>query len=257
MFDDRVGAILRAVRIRRGLRQVDVAYLAFVSAMTVSRIERGRFESLSVGAIRRVARALDVRMDFSPWSRHGDLHRFATAEHAALVEAVVRGLMELGWEARAEVSFSHAGERGFIDLLAWHGATGTLLVIEVKTEIVDVGETLGTFDRKRRLAAPIAGGMGWKPRVVAAALIVEETTTNRRRIAQHSATIRSQLPEDGRRMRAFMRHPGASSLLSSRSGAVAGVIFWSNKHQGFVRKRRPGSRRVRRANSCSARVCRG
>lgn len=244
MFDDRVGAILRAVRIRRGLRQVDVARLALVSAMTVSRVERGQLEALTVHTIRRVARVLEVRMDFAPWSRGGDLQRFATAEHAALVEAVTRVLVELGWAVRAEVSFNERGERGFIDLLAWDARTRTLLVIEVKTEIVDVGELLGTLDRKRRLADAIAGGIGWNPVAVAAALIVENTRTNRRRVADHRATIRTQLPEDGRRLRAFLHHPEAS---------LAAVAFWTNKHPGFVRQQRPGSRRVRRANSCSAR----
>jgi transcriptional regulator with XRE-family HTH domain len=249
MFDDRVGAILRALRIRRGLRQVDVARLAFVSSATVSRLERGRFESLSLKVIRRVAGVLEVRMDFTPWSRHGDLHRFATAEHAGLVETVVRALVELGWEPRAEVSFSRQGERGFVDILAWHAASATLLVIEVKTEIVDVGETLGTFDRKRRLAGGIARELGWVPRVMAGALIVADTSTNRRRVGAHAATIRTQLPEDGRRMRAFLRHPGVAAPAGSR----AGVIFWSNNRPGNVRKARLGARRVRRANSCSGR----
>jgi transcriptional regulator with XRE-family HTH domain len=268
MFDDRVGPMLRALRIRRGLRQVDVARLAHVSPMTVSRLERGQFESLTVRVVRRVARVLEVRMDFAPWSRHGDLHRFATAEHAGLVEGVVTRLVELGWAARAEVSFSSLGERGFIDVLAWHAASATLLAIEVKTEIVDVGETLGTFDRKRRLAAAIGREMGWLPRVVAAALIVEDTTTNRRRVADHAATVRSQLPEEGRQMRAFLRHPertraartGPGDALSQRGEAregAAGVIFWSNNHPGIVRRARPGARRVRRANSCSLRVFRG
>jgi transcriptional regulator with XRE-family HTH domain len=244
MFDDRVGAILRAVRIRRGMRQSDVARLAAVSEMTVSRIERGHLETLSVGAIRRVARVLEVRIDLAPWSRHGDLHRFATDSHAHLVEQVVRTLADCGWLARAEVSFSHGGERGFIDVLAWHAPSQTLLVIEVKTEVVDVGETLGTFDRKRRLAPAIGRDAGWEPAFVAAALIVEDTTTNRRRIADHRASVRSQLPDDGRQLMPFLRRPAR---------AVAAVSFWSNKHPGVLRRTRASARRVRRSNSCSTR----
>jgi transcriptional regulator with XRE-family HTH domain len=270
MFDDRVGAILRGVRIRRGLRQVDVARAASVSTMTVSRLERGQLEELTVQAIRRVGRALEVRMDFAPWSRHGDLLRFATAAHAALVESVIRELVRLDWDARAEVSFNHERDRGFIDILAWHAATRTLLVIEIKTEIVDVGELLGTFDRKRRLAASIARQFGWEPLTIAAALIVEDTSTNRRRIGAHAATIRTQLPDDGRRVHAFMRNPAGSQQrrgsvrpLTGAAGApggasvaagvaaVAGVAFWSIEHPGVARQRRPGARRVRRATSCS------
>ena len=239
MFDDRVGAILRAMRIRRGLRQVDVARLARVSDVTVSRIEHGRFDALSLRAIRAVARALDVRVDLAPWSRHGDLHRFATAEHASLVETIIQTLRELGWEAHAEVSFSSDGERGFVDILAWHAATRTLLVIEVKTEIVDVGELLGTFDRKRRLARAIALEHGWTPGVIASAVIVLDTHTNRRRVAEHAETFRTQMPADGRTLRGFLRKP---------SGPLSALAFWPNRHPGTVSQTRSGGRRVRRVS---------
>ena len=38
-----------------------------------------------------------------------------------------------------------------------------LLVIELKTAIVDVGELLGTFDRKVRNAGEVARRLGWDP----------------------------------------------------------------------------------------------
>lgn len=242
MFDDRVGAILRAMRVRRGLRQVDVARLARVSDNTVSRVERGHFEALSLRSIRAVSRVLEVRLDLAPWSRHGDLHHFATSEHAGLVESIIGVLQELGWDARAEVSFSSAGERGFIDILAWHGPSRTLLVIEVKTEIVDVGELVGTFDRKRRLARGIAAGLGWVPEAIAAAVIVLDTHTNRRRVHDHADTMRTQLPSDGRQLRGFLRSP---------SGALSALAFWPNRHARTASQNRRGARRVRRVSSCS------
>jgi transcriptional regulator with XRE-family HTH domain len=244
MFDDRVGAILRAVRVRRGLRQVDVARLARVSDNTVSRVERGQFDALSLRSIRAVARAVEVRIDLALWSRHGDLLHFATSEHAGLVESIIEELQGLGWDARAEVSFSTAGERGFIDILAWHAASRTLLVIEVKTEVVDVGELLGTFDRKRRLARGIALELDWIPESVASAVIVLDTHTNRRRVDDHAETIRTQLPADGRRLRGFLRKPG---------GAVSALAFWPNRHAGTASQNRRGTRRVRRVSSCSTR----
>lgn len=64
-----------------------------------------------------------------------------------------------------EVSFSIYGERGVIDLLAWHGPSRTLLVIELKTEVVDAAEMLGVLDRKtdsRKGSRAIEVGMRWK-----------------------------------------------------------------------------------------------
>jgi transcriptional regulator with XRE-family HTH domain len=241
--DQRVGSTLRAVRIRRGMRQVDLAAAAQTSTSTISRIEHGHLDSLSLRALRAVARALDVRLDLAPWSRRGDLARFATADHAALVEVVVRELRTLQWDARAEVSFSEYGERGFIDVLAWHAPTGALLVIEVKTEIVDVGETLGILDRKQRLAATIAKRLGWRPLRVSVALVVRENRMNRRRVADHGATFRSALPAGSRAFHAHLRKP---------RDPIAAVAFMSNLRGRGIRHAGGGVRRVARLRSSSA-----
>jgi hypothetical protein len=172
---------------------------------------------MSLRVIRSVGRVLEVRVELAPWSRHGDLARFATADHAALVEIIIRELVALGWEARAEVSFSEYGERGFVDILAWHASTRTLLVIEVKTRIVDVGETAGVLDRKRRLAPRIAAGLGWDAGHIANALIVRAGRTNERRVGDLRATLAGSLPSGTRAFRAWLRHP---------KGVIGAVAFW-------------------------------
>lgn len=206
----RLGRIFRAVRIRLGLRQVDVAQRAGVSDSAVSRIERGRLYEISFATLQKVADMLEIRLDIVAWWRGGDLDRMVNAKHAALAEDVVASIVEQrGWEVRPEVSFSIGRERGVIDLLAWHAATRTLLVIELKTDIVDVGELLGTFDRKRRLATQVASELGWHPDRVALAVLVREGRTNRRRVAAHERTLRAALPDDGRRFRALLVSPEA------------------------------------------------
>ncbi len=156
--------------------------------------------------------ALDAR-----W-RGGELDRLLGARHSALHEAVAARFAELaGWTIAPEVTFSEYGERGAIDILAWHAATRSLLVIELKTEIADVQEMLGTFDRKRRLAAKVARDRGWDPREVGAWVIVSEHRTNRRRVDAHRSVLRAALPADGRAMSAW--------LLAPRS-PVAALSFW-------------------------------
>jgi hypothetical protein len=59
-----------------------------------------------------------------------------------------------------------------IDILAWHPTRGVLLVIELKTEVVDVNEMLGTLDRMRRLAQGIARSRGWQPRAVGTWVVI-------------------------------------------------------------------------------------
>lgn len=71
-----------------------------------------------------------------------------------------------------EVSFDIRGQRGSIDILAFHPATGTLLVIEVKSVVPDMQAMLHGVDRKARLAPEIARGRGWRVERVARVLVL-------------------------------------------------------------------------------------
>jgi len=123
-------------------------------------------------------------------------------------EAMARYLASVGsWIGEPEVSFSIYGERGVIDVLAWHPSARTLLVIELKTELVDLNETMGTLDRKRRLAHRLARDRGWDPVSVGVWLAIADSRTNRRALATHATVLRSKYPADGRRIRSWLRRP--------------------------------------------------
>lgn len=208
MDDQRFGAAVRTLRLRRNWRQCDLARAAGVSRPTISRIELGHVESLSVGTVRAVAAVLDVRLDLVSRWRGGDLDRLLSARHSAMHEAVARMFAGLpGWTSVAEVSFAVYGERGVVDVLAWHAATRTLLVIELKTELVDVQEVLGTLDRKRRLATTIGRERGWVPAQTGAWLLLAESTMNRNHVRAHGAVLRSALPGTGLEVRRWLARP--------------------------------------------------
>jgi hypothetical protein len=68
--------------------------------------------------------------------------------------------------------------------VAWHAPSATLHVVEVKTSLVSVEETLRRHDVKARLAARIVGDrFGWWPRNVARLLVLPDESTARRRVA--------------------------------------------------------------------------
>ena len=211
MDDLRFGSTIRSVRIRKRLTQEDVSKLAGVSRGTVSRIERGHLDEVSLGSIRAVAKALDVRVDLVPRWRGGDLDRLLNSRHSALHEQVARTFAERPeWLTAPEISFAFYTERGVIDILAWHAKCQMLLVIELKTHIVDVNELLGTLDRKRRLAWQVARDRGWdvgERTSTSAWVIVAESHTNRRRVQAHGAMLRAALPLDGRSIAGCSRIP--------------------------------------------------
>jgi transcriptional regulator with XRE-family HTH domain len=232
--DQRFGAVVRYLRIRRHLRQRDLAARAGVSQTLVSRLERGHLSETSLERIRRVGTALDLRVDVVGRWRGGELDRLLAAGHSALHESVAAHLRTLAaWRFASEVSFAHFGERGVIDILAWHEQSRALLVIELKTEFVDLNELLGTLDRKRRNAMQIARERGWIERAasVSAWVIVTDNSVNRHRARDHRAMLSTAYPGRGSADR---------TAPSAASASGASVV------RGLVRRvprppRRPGS----------------
>jgi transcriptional regulator with XRE-family HTH domain len=133
----RLGLQLRALRIRRRWRQVDVALRAGVSRGTISNLERGGLRGVSVETLVRVAAVLGADVDIRiRW--HGEqLDRLLDADYASLADAFVAFLKRLGWETALEVTFAIYADRGSIDILAFHAASRTVLVVEIKTVVPD------------------------------------------------------------------------------------------------------------------------
>jgi transcriptional regulator with XRE-family HTH domain len=84
----RCGASFRAVRIKRGWRQIDVAARAKVDRSVVSAIERGHLERLSIRSLLAIARVLEIQLTWSARWQDGDLDRLIGGRHARLHEAV-------------------------------------------------------------------------------------------------------------------------------------------------------------------------
>jgi transcriptional regulator with XRE-family HTH domain len=218
MDDQQIGALIRAVRMRRGMRQLDVATAAGLSQACISTVERGHLAGLSIDSLRRIGAVLDIRVEFVARWRAGDAGRLLSRRHSLMAESFAAYIAtQPGWQTEPEVSFSIFGERGSIDQLAWHDPTAHLLVVELKTEFVDVNEMLGTLDRKRRLARAIGAARGLEARAVSCWLIVDDTHTNRRHAAQHASLLRSRFQLDGRGLRGFLRDPVE---------ATSGMAFW-------------------------------
>ena len=176
--------------------------------------------------LRRVSFALDSRVDVRLlWHAEG-LDRLLDERHAALVERTIGMLTEVGWAAAAEVSFGIRGERGSVDILAIHEATGSLLVVEVKSVVPDLQAMLVALDRKGRLGREIARERGWSATSVSRLLVLPDDRTARRRVERHAATFRAALPARTVEVRRWLRHP---------VGMSHGILFLTNVNQ-------PGSR---------------
>jgi transcriptional regulator with XRE-family HTH domain len=201
-----LGRQVRAIRLRLGMTQAAVAAAAHVSRSAISRLERGHATQMIVACIGAVLAAIGARLDMKVLWSGTELPRMLDGLHASLGVAVKQRLEYWGWIVRVEVSYMRYGERGRIDLLAWHPLTGMLLVIELKTDLADVQSLLGSLDVQVRLARSVAAQFGWEIRSVLPAIVFAEDRTTRRRLIP-MVTLFDRFDLRGRQAIAWLRAP--------------------------------------------------
>ncbi|MFN2419504.1 MAG: hypothetical protein ABR593_11395, partial [Candidatus Limnocylindria bacterium] len=158
------------------------------------------------------------------------------ADHSAIAAHWTRRLEAFGWIVRNEVSFNRYGDRGRIDLLAYHFEQRVLLVIEIKTTIVDAQALLGGLDVKARVPPSISRELGWRPSATVPALLVSEGTTARRHMEALAPLF----------SRFALRGHAASSWLRNPVRHPTGLLtFTKLPFTDGVDARRAGRRRIR------------
>ncbi len=242
MNRQRLATLARILRIRQRLTQAEVAARATVGRHAVSALERAQVGRLKIRDVDAVFAALGARIDVRVMWNGPELDRMLDAAHAWLAARLKSRLERWGWIVRVEVSYSQYGERGRIDLLAWHPATRLSLVVEIKTALVDVQQLLGSLDVKCRLARDIAKQFGWDIRSVIPAIVFAEHRTTRRRLAELD-TLFDRFALRGRSAISWLRSPE-----SSPSGALWFARVPSNI-QSVAAQQRVRQRRYERRRS--------
>jgi transcriptional regulator with XRE-family HTH domain len=227
---------VRALRLRQGLTQAALAERTGVSRELVSRLERSDFEGMTFRALSLIAEGLGGHLDVQLLWRGARLDRLLDAAHAAIQEAVARQLIAWGWIVHAEVSFNHYGDRGRVDLLAYAPGVRMLMVVEVKSVIGDVQDTIGRLHVKSRLGSVIAREVGiGSVTAVVPTLVIGDSRAARRIVARHESLLNS-FAGRGRQARSWVRRPS--------SPAPSGLLWFverSKSHQTDTRalKRAP------------------
>jgi transcriptional regulator with XRE-family HTH domain len=219
----RFGSDVRLLRRRLGWSQRRLALEAGASRWSVAEVEAGRGDRLPLERLIAIIAALRGYLSVRIMFQGEGMDRLRDRKHAALVDQMVGRLKAEGWEVATEVTFNHFGERGSIDIFAFHPGSGTVLVVEVKSVVPDVGGMLAAIDRKVRLAADIARGRGWRVERVARLLVLPELSTARRRVLDHEKTFANSFPARNVDVNAWLRSP---------TKPVSGLIFLSAARDG-------------------------
>jgi hypothetical protein len=160
----------------------------------ISTLERGITTDLRLSDVDRILRALGVRyrLDLDPPAI--EPHHQVDLVHARCVSHVERRLRAIGWEVAREVEIGGDRSRGWIDLLAWRPDRRTLLVVEIKTEILDIGAIERQMNWYEREARAAARRLGWHARSIGAALLVLQSDANERTISANRVLLGSAFP---------------------------------------------------------------
>lgn len=192
---------------------------------------------MPVETISAICQPLGARVALEIRWQGAALDRLLDERHAALSGAIASRLRRLLWTVEVEVSYSHFGERGSIDLLAWHRDSATLLTLEIKTELASVEEMLRRLDAKTRLARRIATERyGYRTRHVARLVVIADSSTVRRQVARQRALLDIALPDRGQAARAWLTRP---------TGTMNGLLFLSANDGARHRHVSATPRRVR------------
>jgi|GEM_PF-1110501 len=179
-----VGAAIASVRHAIGWTQKELGRRVGQTQGWVSRVERAQIEDLTFASAERLLAAMGARLVVTVEAPYlADRARQREPAHSAMASYVSRRLIRLGWQVATEVEVGGDRSRGWIDILAYHAATGMLLIIELKTEIHDLGaiqRSLGWYEREAWKAAQ---RLGWRPNRAMGCLVLLASEANDERAA--------------------------------------------------------------------------
>jgi transcriptional regulator with XRE-family HTH domain len=185
---------MRETRLALGWSQQKLADRSGISRQMVGLVESGE-ANVTIAVAAALCDALGLRVDLGLHAPFlADRRRQREPAHGSCSAYFQRRLVSFEWLVRREVEISHGRSHGWIDLLAYDPRTRRLLVIEVKTEIEDLGKIERTLAWYERESWALARGFGWRPVGATRVLALLATDANDRRLIDNRDVVRASFP---------------------------------------------------------------
>ena len=190
----RLGADVRASRLRRRLTQQALADRAGLHASTVGLVERGSGGKLSMDTWQRVGLALDRPLVVTLARDTQD--EPADAGHLRIQELVLRLGRMTGRTTTFELPSRPSDPTASADVGLGDRAQRTLILVECWNTIGDIGAAARSTARKTAEAEQLAvvRGMGGDPWRVASVWVVRATRRNRALVARYPEVFAARFP---------------------------------------------------------------
>jgi transcriptional regulator with XRE-family HTH domain len=186
-----IGQDLLASRMDQGISQQRLADAIGLDRGHIARVEAG-VAAASLDVLQRIATGLggDLSLRFFP----GTGSALRDRHQAAIVETLV-ARRAAGWRPALEVAV-YRPARGVIDLVLARSDTGTVVAVEVHSQLRRLEQLIRWANLKRDSLPSsdwwrISGGT---TEAVSAMLVLRATEANRRIVAEHAATFGAAYP---------------------------------------------------------------
>jgi len=237
---DLIAVWVADLRHKLGWTRAELGRRAHVSQSFVSRVEGARQANLSFDDASRLLNAMGASYTVqvtAPYLADRELQR--DPAHARCVTYAAGRLERAGWLTAIEVEVGRDRSRGWIDVLAFDPVRRLVLVIEVKTEIRDLGaieRTLGWYERESWTAAR---RLGWRPRHELGCLMLLATAANDARIGDNQASLKVGFPLRATDLRGIV----SNGIVPPHAGrAMAMIDPRSRRHDWLLPSRLDGRR---------------
>jgi transcriptional regulator with XRE-family HTH domain len=198
-------AVVRETRLALGWSQAELARRSGLSQSAISRFESGRIAIVTLAEAGRLLDVLGIMAEFTlrpPYVARTVAQR--DPAHAQCLAYIARRLIRLGWQVRLEVEIQGERSHGWIDVLAFEPARGTMLVSEVKAALPDIGGAQRQLAWYVRTAIDVGRRQGWQVRSTVGALLVLATTDNDGRLHENRELINVGFPGRGPNLESWL-----------------------------------------------------
>ena len=199
------------------ISQSELAIAAGVSRSLVAGIETGRVNA-TLDAVMRIGDALGLDLEVVGRRPVVVDPRPSGVVHGRCSAYVGRRLGRQGWSVRREVEITHGRWHGWIDILAFHPGSRTLVIIEIKTQIEDLGAVERQLGWYERAALDVAAAIGWRPTAVVSWLLLLQSDEVEAALRRERDLLRVGFAHRARQMREVLA--GAPPLAKGRGLAL-------------------------------------